>query len=337
MRTKGLSVMGLGTAVVAVLLIGFGLSRQPELVIYCAHDSIHADSIIRDFEKQTGVRVAVKYDTEASKSLGLTELLVREKERPRCDVFWNNELLGTLDLKARGVLSPYVGTGYERIPDANKDPDGTWAGFGARMRVYIVNTNLCAADYNVLNERLASDDLSRVAMARPLYGTTLTHYCVLWRLLGEDGLKKWHFSLRERGLRELSGNSTVKNQVAAGGCDFGFTDTDDFFQALDAGAPVALLPVLLDGEETIAIPNTVAMIAGGRNPANARRFIDFVLSAETELALANSPSRQIPLGPVDISRLNDDVRLLMESVARGCSLEGLDSIRTSCVAWLKEE
>ena len=150
--------------------------RAPDLVVYCAHDSLYADAVIRDFEAQSGLRVAVKYDSEATKSLGLTELLIYEHERPQCDVFWNNELLGTRDLQTRGLLAAYKGDGYARIPDMHKDADGMWAGFGARMRVYIINTNRCAATYAAVDARLAADDLARVAMARPLYGTTLTRH-----------------------------------------------------------------------------------------------------------------------------------------------------------------
>ena len=327
------SILAAGVAVALAIVMG----QRPELVVYCAHDSVYADAIIRDFAETSGIRVAVKYDTEATKSLGLTELLVHEKARPRCDVFWNNELLGTLDLKAKGVLAPYRGTGYQRIPDGHKDPDGMWTGFAARMRVYIVNTNLCEASVVAVATRLSAQDLSRVAMARPLYGTTLTHYCALWQQLGETELKIWHRSLRARGMQELAGNSTVKNRVAAGGCDLGFTDTDDFFLARDAGAPVALLPVRLPDGKTIVIPNTVGMIANCANPEHAQRFIDHLLSARTELALANSASRQIPLGVVDHALLNSEVRALADAAAEAGSLAGLSDIRTACVGGLKQQ
>ena len=328
-------LIGIFVILAVALSLFFFKYNGPDLVVYCAHDSVYADAVIKRFEEQSGLSVAVKYDTEATKSLGLTELLIRERFRPQCDVFWNNELLGTLDLSSRGMLSPYIGEGYARIPEGCKDPEGMWSGFGARMRVLIVNTNLCAVDAAALESRLESGDLSRVAIARPLYGTTLTHYCVLWQLLGGEGLKSLDASMRDRGIRVLSGNSAVKNQVAAGGCDFGFTDTDDLFSAIDAGAPVAYLPVTLPDGSTIVIPNTVAMISGCSNKANARRFIDFLLSAETELALANSAARQIPLGPVDESRLSDEVKALAGYVARGASLEGLGEIRSKCVTWLR--
>ena len=131
----------------------------------------------------------IRYDTEATKSLGLTELLIREKDNPRCDVFWNNQLLGTAALKQHGILEPYKGPGYERIPDELKDPDGAYVGFAGRLRVYIINSDKMSAVEGAVRDVLAGDDLSRVAIAMPLYGTTLTHYTVLRDVLGDDGLR----------------------------------------------------------------------------------------------------------------------------------------------------
>ena len=91
-------------------------SGPESLVVYCAHDSVYSEKILREFEKKTGIPVSIRFDTEATKSLGLTELLIREKNNPRCDVFWNNQLLGTAALKEHDILHPYKGTGYNRIP-----------------------------------------------------------------------------------------------------------------------------------------------------------------------------------------------------------------------------
>jgi iron(III) transport system substrate-binding protein len=325
--------------VVGVFLLAYAVvwrRTSDPLVVYCAHDSVYSDAVLRDFESSTGVAVAPKYDTEATKSLGLVELLIREKERPRCDVFWNNELLGTLQLQAEGVLQSYKGRGYERIPQAFKDPDGHWVGFGARLRVYIVNTDRLDPTERAVGQTL-DGDLSRVAIAKPIYGTTLTHYTVLWDLLGESGLKEWHADLRERGVLEATGNAHVKNLVAQGTCDLGFTDTDDYFVARDEGRPVAVLPIRLPDGSTICIPNTVCIIKGTRRPGDAQRLVDYLLSAECELALARSKSRQIPLGPADEAGLPPEVRELKEWAAAGVRLAGLGPARTACLTWLKQE
>ncbi len=329
----------LPVAIVLAALIAYRFvwrgGRQP-LVVYCAHDSVYAEKVLRDFEERTGIPLSVKFDTEATKSLGLVELLIREKDRPRCDVFWNNELLGTLDLKEDGVLLPYEGPGFERIPPGFKDPDGCWAGFGARLRVYIVNTDALAPTKEAV-EKALEGDLSRVAMAKPLYGTTLTHYSVLWDLWGQEKLEAWHEDWRARGVREVTGNAQVKDLVAEGVCDLGLTDTDDFFLAKDAGKPVAAVPVRVADGSTICIPNTACIINGTRRAEDARRLVDYLLSAECELALAESKSRQVPLGPVEEGVLPEDVRTLKEWAEAGVSLNSLLPARTACLAWLKRD
>ena len=325
------------------ILVGLVLAYQliwrragRPLVVYCAHDSVYAEAVLKDFEQRTGIAVSPKFDAEATKSLGLVELLVREKDQPRCDVFWNNELLGTMDLKEKGVLAPYKGSGFARIPDGFKDPDGYWAGFGARLRVYIVNTDKLEAGAAAV-EKYLEGDLSRVAIARPLYGTTLTHYSVLWRQWGGEGLKAWHRDWRSRNVQEVTGNATVKNLVAQGVCDLGLTDSDDFFLAADEGKPVEALPVRLEDGSVICIPNTVCIINGARRMKEAQLLADYLLSEECELALARSRSRQVPLGAVDESALPEEVLRLKRWAEDGTPLADLGAARAACLSWLKGE
>jgi iron(III) transport system substrate-binding protein len=306
------------------------------LVVYCAHDAVFSDEILREFEKRTGIKVFPRYDTEATKSLGLTELIIREREAPRCDVFWNNEVLGTMDLAERGLLEPYRGDGWRRIPDAWKDANGNWTGFAARMRVLIVNTKNESSGGTAPDPMLGNPNLERVAIAKPLYGTTLTHYIVLWQEWGADRLQTWHRDTRARGLREVNGNGPVKQIVAQGTCDSGLTDTDDFFDATDNGAPVRMIPVQLEGGATICIPNTVAIIRGTRRMPQAQRFADFLLSSETETALARSEARQIPLGSgIPEGAIPSEVRDLATLARTAVPLTGMLKARGECLTWLK--
>lgn len=309
---------------------------EPLVVVYCAHDAIFADEILRQFEQDTGIRVQVRFDEEASKSLGLTNLLISERDRPRCDVFWNNQTLGTMRLKDQNVLASYKGPGYDRIPSAFRDPEGYWTGFAARLRVYVVNDAL-AADPEAIAAALDADDLSDVAIAKPLFGTTLTHYTALAHELGLDGLQNWHRSLHERGIREARGNSAVKDLVAEGVCRLGFTDTDDVFVAIDQGKSVRMIPARVPSGATICIPNTVAMIRDCPHPEEAQRLIDYLLSETIEMQLAHSRSRQIPLGPVELADLPEEVRALQPAAADGCDLNEVFSQHQAVLDWLSAE
>jgi len=96
-----------------------------------------------------------------------------------------------------------------------------------------------------------------------------------------------------------------------------------------------MTPVRLDDGKTICIPNTVAIIHGARHAGAARKLVDFLLSEETELALANSKSRQIPLGPVAMDKLPAEVRELAQWARDGEDLTALGKARAECLAWLK--
>lgn len=323
-----------------LLLIVWQRMSRPKLVVYCAHDSVFAEAILKDFERQTGIPVAVKYDTEATKSLGLVEQIIADGKRPRCDVFWNNELLGTVDLAERGLLEPHKGEGWNRIPAHYRDAEGRWAGFAARLRVLILNSTAGASKDAVADDQFPARSPGRFAMAKPLYGTTLTHYTVLAKLWGLGRLQAWHREMRAAGLHEANGNAGVKDLVAAGTADAGFTDTDDFFEARDAQKPVTALPATVAGGATITIPNTVAIIRGTRQLSDAQKLADFLLSARVEIALAKSKSRQIPIGNLDEksrAQIPPEVQEWLPAASRGYPLHELLKLRNECLQWLKEE
>src|SRR3954469_7286069 len=94
-----LLAMGLGTAAIAAP--GCWSRSENDVVVYTAQDLEFAEPIFHDFEHATGKKIAAKYDTEATKTVGLAEAVVAERDRPRCDVFWNNEILNTLRLQRR--------------------------------------------------------------------------------------------------------------------------------------------------------------------------------------------------------------------------------------------
>jgi ABC-type Fe3+ transport system substrate-binding protein len=63
----------------------------------------------------------------------------------------------------------------------------------------------------------------------------------------------------------------------------------------DAGAAAAAATKPDEGLGTLLIPNTVARIKGGPNPAHATTLIDFLLSEEVERMLAESVSHNVAM------------------------------------------
>jgi iron(III) transport system substrate-binding protein len=296
-------MLRLAVPLCAFLLAGCARDR-PTVVVYCAHDREFADQVLQDFTAATGITVVPRYDTEANKSVGLYEDLIREAPRPRCDVHWNNEILATIRLHAKGVLEPYASPAAEPFPEPFKAKDHAWTAFAARARVLLVNTDRVKKEEwpHGLLDLTKPRWKGRVAMAKPLFGTTATHAACLFEAWGDEEAKDFYRQLHANDVRIAAGNKQVAVGVGRGQFDVGMTDTDDAFAELDAGRPVALVypdadPPAGSGRGTLFIPNTVALIKGCPHPEEGKKLIDYLLSPEVEAKLARSKSRQIPLNP----------------------------------------
>ena len=93
----------------------------------------------------------------------------------------------------------------------------------------------------------------------------------------------------------VDGNSVVRDLVARGEVKVGLTDTDDVNVALEDGQPVAMVLPDKDGLGLPVMPNMVSLIANAPHLEEARKLIDYLLSAEVERRLAQSEAVQIPL------------------------------------------
>jgi iron(III) transport system substrate-binding protein len=47
--------------------------ESPTVVVYVSHDQVFSEPIVKDFERDTGVKVRAIYDTEETKSTGRYE------------------------------------------------------------------------------------------------------------------------------------------------------------------------------------------------------------------------------------------------------------------------
>ena len=289
------------TLLVCLLLAGCWRSTGSEVVVYTALDSEFSTPILQDFTAASDISVLPKFDVESTKTVGLAEAIVAEKDRPRCDVFWNNEILHTLRLKRLGLLDAYQPPIAEEYPAAYRDPQGYWHGFAARARILIVNTKLVGKRDRPTSILDLADPKwrGRTAMAKPLFGTTATHAACLFAAWGDRRAEEFFRKLKHNEVQILSGNKQVAMAVGGGRADFGLTDTDDALDEVEKGMPVAIVypDQQRDGLGTLFIPNTLAIIRGCPHPAAARQLVDYLLSPEVEAMLAAGPSAQIPLNP----------------------------------------
>ena len=231
----------------AVLLIGVLIvlgvvwrgsnGRGDEVVVYVSHDQVFSEPILKDFERDTGIHVRAMFDTEETKSAGLMNRLLAEKDRPQADVYWANEPIRADVLRQRSVAAPYRSASAEGIPAQFRDPNDYWTGFSARARMLILDRRL---EHKPASIRAYTDRQFRgqAVIANPLFGTTTAHIAALFTVWGDAQAKAFLQAMRANGVRVASSNGDSADQVAKGAAQFALVDSDDVFSRQKEGQPI---------------------------------------------------------------------------------------------------
>lgn len=283
----------------AVGLVGCkpGNKSANTVVVYTSVDDVFARPVCEQFQKQTGIEVKLVPDTEETKSTGLLNRLIAEKNRPQADVFWSGDPVRAAVLKARGISAPFKPASPADTTGRYSDSVGHWSALSARARVIIYNTNLVSPGQapKSLDTFLDPRWKGKACLANPLFGTTSMHAAALFETMGQTKAKEFFDGLHANDVKMLSSNGEVKRRIAAGDFAFGLTDTDDASVAIKEGKPVGVIYPDQDGMGTLIVPNAAVLIANAPHTDNGKKFMDYLLTAEVEKALAESEAAQMPL------------------------------------------
>jgi iron(III) transport system substrate-binding protein len=301
MQMKLLKAITLGSLITSGFILGGcgdnTSTNEKSVTMFCALDQIFSEKVIEPFNDESGMTIKPVFDTEATKTVGLVNRIIAEKNNPKCDVFWNNEIVRTIILKRKGLLQPYVSVNAESIPELFKDKEGWWTGFGARSRVLIYNKKLLKAEQlpTSIFDLTKPEWKDKVAMALPLFGTTATHAAALFVEFGDEKALQFFKDLKANGVKIVSGNGSARDLVVRGEYPIAFTDTDDAYSAMQKGADVGVIFPDQNSFGTLVIPNTAALVKGAPHLEEAKKLIDFIVSKKNEQALALCGSAQMPV------------------------------------------
>ena len=264
---------------------------------YVSEDQVFSEPILRDFERDTGIRVRAVYDTEEAKSTGVMNRLMAEKGNPQADVYWANEPIRAEVLKQQGISTPYRSPNAEGIPAHFRDPEEHWTGFSARARVIVVHNSIVDGKPGSFRDYTNPMYRGKAVIANPLFGTTTAYVAALFTLLSEEKAREFMDGLKKNNIKVSSSNGESTDLVGSGEFKFSLVDSDDAFSRMKQGKPISIVYPDQRASDIgcMIIPNAVILIKGGPNAAAGKRLIDYLLSKETERKLAFSDAAQIPL------------------------------------------
>ena len=234
------------------------IKTRPSVILYAAQDQEYAEPILRDFERETGLRVRTVFDSEAAKTVALANRLLAERRHPQCDVFWGNEELRTRQLAAAAVFRKTNG----------------WTAFGWRSRRLALGST--ATNLPVPRSLLDLTNAiyqGRLAMAKPLFGTTATHFLALRQHWGHSNWLAWCHALAANQPLLLDGNSAAARFTTRGEASIALTDSDDIDAQAREGSGLRSLPLTA---ESLLIPNTTGVVRGCPHPEAAQQLFDYL-------------------------------------------------------------
>ncbi len=295
------SVLILAAAIAASGFVGCSSkTSKRQVVVYCSADEDVAKPILAEFTKKTGVKVVVRYDSEAGKTVGLAAKLRSEAGAPVADVFWSNECFHTITLAREGLLQ-----GYEYKPAADQlaadkwpyvGKDRQWWGFAVRARAIAYDTRKVRPEDapKSLEDLLDPRWKGKIAMAYPSAGTTGGNVASWFVQYGPDRAREILRALKANEVQLVGGNSLSMRAVADGQAEVALTDSDDAYAGQRNGWPIGMNYLDQGGAGVLAIPNTAAVVKGAPHSAEAAELMNFLLSAKVERMLAASDAHNTP-------------------------------------------
>ncbi|HVE49413.1 MAG TPA: ABC transporter substrate-binding protein [Casimicrobiaceae bacterium] len=302
---------------------------QGQLNLYCSSpNTAWCQGVAVAFEKSSGTRVAV-----IQKATG--EMLAQikaEKENPKGDVWWAGASDAYMQAAEEGLLETYRSPNVERLYD--------WAQRITTLskdRVSGVYGGIVGIGYNteVIAKKKLPIPQCWKDLVKPVYkneimlgnpsssGTAYLMLATLVQVFGEDEAFRFLRELHPNVNQYARSGIGPMTAVSRGETALGSTVLHGVIQDIMRGFPVEpVLPCEGVGYEI----GSTAIIKGTRNVDAAKKFVDFLLSAEGQKVgldvkeFAIPTNRSLPLPP-QIPRLTD-VKVIDYDFARfGSSAE----------------
>jgi putative spermidine/putrescine transport system substrate-binding protein len=247
------------------------------------------------YKKLTGVTVPP--DPKGSSVAMAT--LEKERESPRADTAYYSGAIG-FQAAEKGLHQPYRPKGWENVPAELKDPNGLWWTVHTSSIAFIVNTRALggAPVPRSWQDLLKPVYKGKIAYDDPTWGgTSFTLVYGLNELFGGD---EKDFRPGLAYLKKLDANvlsyprESIYNAVLRGEVPIWINADGNGYKMKHAeGGPIE---VVIPAEGTFTMPLVMGLVKGAPHPAEARKYLDWLLTAPAQAEFAKGFFRPVIAG-----------------------------------------
>lgn len=261
-----------------ILALGLASAQQQTLTIYSGRSQGLVEPLVKQFQTETGIRVQVRYGTDAQILAALQE----EGARSPADVVWLNTS-GALGRAAEmGILRP-LGDSLLRQSQIYVPSSRRWVPLSVRQRVLVYNPQ------KFRPEELPKSilDLPRFAQEKglagrigwtPTYSSFHDMVAAMIALHGEARTRQWLEEMRALNPRAYASNPAMLDAVRAGEIDLASTNHYYVVRFQRAGFQVAMTQFQDGDAGNLLLVTGAGIHQNSRNLQAATRFLAYLLS-----------------------------------------------------------
>ncbi len=260
-------------------LVSSAASAEQKLFVYTSMKESMIGDLKTAFVKK---HPDVKVDFQSAGAGKLMAKIAAERESGKimADVLWTSEVPDFYQLKAQGILLPYIPQDIKAILNPLPDYDGSFTAVRLGTLGIAYNTRLIKEAPKNWADLQKPAFKGAYGIANPaLSGTAYMSVAVLSKAFG------WPYfeALRANGAKMGKGSGQVVDDTASGDLVASLAVDYITLDKVDKGATLALVYP----PEMLVIPSPIAIFRNSPNVDAAKKFVDFVLSKDGQMIIAN--------------------------------------------------
>ena len=280
MKSVQFVLYSMAVAIVA-LSLPHSSADADEVVLYSGRSKSLVQPIIRQFERETGIKVIVKYGNTAQLALTLQE----EGEKSPADIFWAQDAGALGAINALGMFQKLPASITGEIPDHFMNTSKTWVGTSGRARVLAYSP-----------ERVETSDLpksvfdltdpkwkGRVGWA-PTNGSFQAFVTAMYNEHGKEKTKAWLMGMKKNEAKAYPKNTPIIQALAAGDIDLGLPNHYYLlrFKKSDSGYPVEQTFFQAGDIGNLVFVSGVGVFETSKNRLPAMELVQYLLGPKAQ-------------------------------------------------------
>ncbi len=279
-----------------LILISLPLDAQ-ELIIYSGRSKSLVEPLIEQFEKESGIRVRVRYGDTSQLAVALLE----EGRRSPADVFWAQDGGALGVLSNRNMFTQLPAELIEKTPELFHSSDRTWVATSGRARVLayaparVAPEDLPESIYDLADPKWSN----RIGWA-PQNASFQTFVSAMIEMDGREKVKEWLTAIRTNGAKSYRSNVPIIQALAAGEIDVGITNHYYLIRFKQADENFSVEQMFLKAGDPANFVNVAGagILTTSHNKNKAEKFIGFLLSTRGQEFFANEVYEYPVIDPV---------------------------------------